>query len=49
MPEAAFTLKLAQPLMLSLFRMRPVMSITCSVASAPEPVDGLLMIQLPLL
>ena len=49
MPGAAFTLILAQPLMLSLLRMRPVMSITCSVASDSEPVDGLLMIQLPLL
>ena len=49
MPGAVFTLILAQPLMLSLLRMRPVMSITCTVASAPEPVAGLLMTQLPLL
>lgn len=46
MPEAAFTLKLAQPLMLSLFKIRPFMSMICNVAD-PEPVAGLLMMKLP--
>lgn len=44
MPGAAFTLILGQPLMLSRLIMRPVMSITCSVAW-----PSLLMTQLSLL